>query len=479
MNTRFALTLCLISLAFGSMVDAQAPYGTNRSAGGAIVLERSTPAEVRQGAPFSYAIRLTNTTDREVRNVTLTETVPGGLNLSKVEPQPTSKTENQLVWQFPDFGPRQSQEINVAGTASAAGNLEYCATVTYETTVCSATRVVSPALVLEKTQPAEVTVCDNIPIRIVVRNTGSGMATGVRITDNLPEGWTTEAGRGQIMFDAGNLAAGQSREFSIVARSSRQGSFTNTATAQEAGGLTAQASASTIVRQPMLTLSKSGPDFRYLGRPAEFTLTVSNTGDAVARDTVVTDQLPGGVRVVNASQGGQVQGNTVQWRVGNLSPGQSANLSVTMLPNQIGQICNRASARAYCAETSAEACMTVKGIPAILLEVVDLQDPVEIGTNTTYVIEVVNQGSADGTGIRVNCTLPPEQSFVSAAGPTNGTASGQSVSFDPLPMLPPKSKAIYKVVVRGNGAGDVRFAVAMTSDQTDSPVQETESTRIY
>jgi len=121
----------------------------------------------------------------------------------------------------------------------------------------------------------------------------------------------------------------------------------------------------------------------------------------------------------------------------------------------------------------------VKGIPAILLECVDLADPIEVGAQETYVITVTNQGSADGTNIVVACTLPPEEQFVSASGPTKETVRGRQVTFAPLKSLAPKAKATYRVVVKGAKPGDVRFKVSLTSDQMTSPAGETESTHIY
>ena len=158
---------------------------------------------------------------------------------------------------------------------------------------------------------------------------------------------------------------------------------------------------------------------------------------------------------------------------------RTSKVTVTVVSNQRGIIRNTASARAVCAEAKAEAATTIKGIPAILLEVIDVEDPIEVGTNVTYVITVTNQGSADGTNIIVQCVLPEEQDFVSAQGPTKHTAKEKTLSFAPLPSLDPKAKAIYNMIVKGTKAGDVRFRVTLNSDQIDKPVEETESTHIY
>jgi uncharacterized repeat protein (TIGR01451 family) len=110
---------------------------------------------------------------------------------------------------------------------------------------------------------------------------------------------------------------------------------------------------------------------------------------------------------------------------------------------------------------------------------VDNPDPNEVGSELTYTITVLNQGSAVGTNIVVDCTLPPEEEYVSSTGPTKATVKGKRVTFARLSTLAPKAKAVFRVRVRGVAVGDVRFRVDLTSDQLKRPVMETESTHIY
>ncbi len=109
----------------------------------------------------------------------------------------------------------------------------------------------------------------------------------------------------------------------------------------------------------------------------------------------------------------------------------------------------------------------------------DIDDPIEIGASTTYVITVTNQGSAIGTNIVIAATLPAEQALVSSDGPTKAAVAGKSVKFAPLAKLAPKARATYKITVKGTAVGDVRFKVSLTSDQMTTPAEETESTHIY
>jgi uncharacterized repeat protein (TIGR01451 family) len=150
------------------------------------------------------------------------------------------------------------------------------------------------------------------------------------------------------------------------------------------------------------------------------------------------------------------------------------------MPNKAGTITNYVTAAATCAEgVRASVKTSVAGIPAVLLEVIDIDDPVEIGGQTTYVITATNQGSSPGTNISIVCTLEENEQYVSSSGATRGTLADDTVTFTPLRSLAPKAKATWRVVVKAVKAGDVRFKVTMNTDQITRPVQETEATHLY
>ena len=116
---------------------------------------------------------------------------------------------------------------------------------------------------------------------------------------------------------------------------------------------------------------------------------------------------------------------------------------------------------------------------AILLEVIDVDDPIRVGDNETYVITVTNQGSAPAQNVRIVCNLEQQHVFQTATGSTSGSHRGGTVTFEPLASLAPKAKATWRVVVKAGGAADARFKVAMTSNMIQRPVEETESTHFY
>lgn len=447
---------------------------------GRLVLERYAPAEVVIGQVYEYEIRLSNSGEVGLRDVVVTDETPEGWKYESSDLAGASNAGGKSVYNVGKILPGESKTIKVKGSASSAGSLVFCASVTFNPFVCCTINVIQPALKLTKTAPAEVTICDAIPVKFVVTNSGTGVAKNVKITDTLPEGLVTEAGASAVNIPVGDLASGQSKEFAVNLKATKRGSYTNNASAVADGGLKSDASASTVVKEPVLTVTKTGPDTAYLGKNVVYEITVTNTGDGVAANTVLQDTVSNGASISAVSDGGTISGNTATWNLGNLAPEASKKVTVTINPSGKGEITDTATVSAKCAKTvSATAKSSVIGIPAILLEVVDIEDPVQVGQNETYIITVTNQGSSNGKNIKIVAELEDEQEFVSADGVTAGSHAERVITFAPLPDLAPGAKASWRVVAKALKAGDVRFSVKMTEDNLGRSVDETEATNLY
>ncbi|MDT8390516.1 MAG: hypothetical protein RRC34_08420 [Lentisphaeria bacterium] len=446
----------------------------------AVLLESASPVEVMVGQEFPYTISATNLTDYTLVDVVVTEMIKDPLHLKGSAPQ-AQMSGAQAAWNLGSLEAGETKTITTSLAASAPGQHKHCASVTYRQIMCQTVTVVAPELKLTKDMPDMVLICNDIPVTLVASNTGTGTIKNVTVTDTLPSGLLTTDGKQQVSFTIPQLDSGESETMTFTAKAQRTGTFKNVASANSAAGLTADASATVVVRQPILTIDKTGTEEQYAGRPVSYKIVVANTGDADAKDLVITDQLPAGVTLLSASQGGLAAADgTVSWKVSSLPPGKSVTVGATVRADRIGLLENVASAKANCAKLVIDKAVTkVVGVPAVLLEVVDVEDPISVGDTETYVITVTNQGTADDTNIVITCTLEDTQSYVSSSGATTGRVAGQTVTFAPLAALGPKQQATWKVVVKAEKAGDVRFKVNMTTDILGRPVEETEATNQY
>lgn len=448
---------------------------------GVIQLDKTVPKEVELNRTFDYFIKVTNLTDAKLTDITITEELSDNFDFTSASPA-AKEDLNKLVWEIQSLGPKASKLITVSGLATQTDPLEHSTNVvTPIIPALAEIRVVQPRLELMKTVPVEALLCEPIPVVFVVANSGTGSARNVRIVDTLPPGLLTVDGHSKLVFDVGTLAEGQSRQYSAELRATKTGRYASRATASSTTGLRAESpETTTVVDMPVLAVTNDGPVQQYLGRALAYEIIVANNSNIPAKNTVIEDTIPEGVTSTEASSGAKRSGTKLIWELGTLEANSFKKVRVSYMPNEAGTLTNSAIATAYCSETVTASVKTViTGISAVALEVVDVDDPVKVGTRTTYVIGVTNQGSAAATNIRIACILEDNVQYVSSAGATAGSAEGRMVNFFPLSSLAPKDKAAWRVVVVAVKPGDVRFKVVMNADQLTRSVEETEATHLY
>jgi uncharacterized repeat protein (TIGR01451 family)/LPXTG-motif cell wall-anchored protein len=186
-----------------------------------------------------------------------------------------------------------------------------------------------------------------------------------------------------------------------------------------------------------LKLVKSTEETSFIpGETYTYGINVTNAGDGIARNAVVTDTLRDGLEFVSASNGGTASGQTVTWNLGDIAPGQSVDLTLDVrvarpapasLIDEDGVIPNTAKVTAdnTCLpdSTDPDCTSTVENPPAephlTQDKVVDKAKALP-GDELTYTVTVGNDGDAKATKVLVDDKLPEGATFVSA-DPAKGT----------------------------------------------------------
>ncbi len=456
------------------------PTGDRATSG--LWIEKIVPKEVVVGQPFEYEIRATNLTAGALDNVQVWDSVPTNFQVDTVTPTATTGP-NGMTWNLGTLNGHETKSMRVSGSAGGTGMVSGCAGGGYSQALCTSIAVVQPALRMTLAGPEEVTACDPIPLKLTVTNTGTGAARNVHVKHALPAGLKTSDGKSSLDFDAGTLAAGQSREFNFSAKADKTGLYSNSASAAGEGGLRAESSEiSTKVTRPELAITQKGPERLFIGKAATYEITVTNNGDTTAMNTTVEDPVPSGAVFVSATDDGRASEGTVNWSLGKLAPKDSKTVHVTFNYAAIGEIHNIATAKAGCAAAvSASADTQMAGIPALMLNGFDDPDPVQVGDTVTYTLVLTNQGSAALTNVKLTCSMDEGDSmqYVSTTGASNVTAQGRTITFPAIARLDPNANATYKVVIKALKEGQVQFKAEAVSDQITRPLVKLETTNFY
>ncbi len=160
--------------------------------------------------------------------------------------------------------------------------------------------------------------------------------------------------------------------------------------------------------------------------------------------------------------------------------GLRRNLTIKTRSTGAGSLAVRAVAQAGPKlGARSEAIIAAEGVPALSFEVANLENPIEVGKETTYEIRIVNTGTCPCTNIRITAITSEGLVPGTATGPVPYKSVGQALHFDPIPNLAMKADAVIKVKAKGTIPGDMRFKVQMSCDQLKQPIVKEESTSFF
>ncbi len=453
-------------------------FPTGDMASSHVMLQEVFPSMVKANSNFPYKIYVSNLTNATLSNVMVTATSMQNRSIVTSNPQATTSGPNgETRWFIGDLAPGKCAVIDATAKANAVGNSSTCLTVSYANSLCSNLQVVQPAIALTHKVTPNATVCDAINATFEVKNTGSGPATNVVVTENLPAGMTTMDGGTSYTFNAGSLAQGQSKPFSLGLKTTKPGTYTIPSKVTADDGLFAQSEPQTVkVTQPALKIVAECPQGGLVGRtgrPLTFKFTVTNTGDAAA-NTTVSATAPSNATFASADSGGTGGAGGTTWNLGSLAPGASKTVSMTVNAVAGGAISTTATASAPCATAVSAPCSaTMQGLPDVGTLVSDDDGVVNVGVNHDYVCEVRNQGMVPLTNVKMTMEIPAAVTFVSSAFP-NKMENGK-LTFEVGTLAVGQSKS-WRFTAKATTPGEHLISGVTTCAELKTPVRDDELT---
>lgn len=242
-----------------------------------------------------------------------------------------------------------------------------------------------------------------------------------------------------------------------------------------------------------LKLSNEGPRTCYVHRNISYKIIVENVGDRTGKNIEVIDTLPELMEYVESTPSGSFAPKTedkpatVTWQLGDIAPKGKLEIILNVRAKSAGRCVNsvkllsKSDDPPAISPLEAVAETTILTIPAMHISTYDTEDPVEVGKETIYVVEIRNEGTSDCTGVKIKSAIPAEMELIKADGPTSYKLDDKTkeVVFEPVALLHPGEKRTYKMTCKTVNAGSAKHTATLTYDQFERPIIDEEGTSCY
>jgi uncharacterized repeat protein (TIGR01451 family) len=319
--------------------------------------------------------------------------------------------------------------------------------------------------------PTEVMYGETAMYQVTVRNPGTGTAENVTVM--LPEALGGERA------NLGEIPPGQERAFQVELLARAAGQLDLTTSATGAGDLQTSSTREIIVRRPALSLKITGPQLKYAGSVGQFDITITNNGDAIAREVSAALALPTGVQYVDGIDGAELIDNAMRWTIGTLDVGDKRTYRVNCQLNSEGEVQMDLGARGSSDIAAVDRCSTmVETVADLILVVEDPKGPLPTGQKLDYTIRIKNRGSRAANNLNLIMQYSEGVEPTIANGLTHQVVPGQVV-FSPITVIDPGQEISVVVTAQALTAGVHRFRAQLTTEDGDVHEVKEGTTKFY
>ncbi len=253
---------------------------------------------------------------------------------------------------------------------------------------------------------------------------------------------------GQLVWQIGNMDAGQTRNARVWFKTRQAGALVNCATVSTG----ARVCGTTLVGKPVIAIDQSGPETAMLGSEVTYKIVFKNPGTGTVRNMFVTNPVPVGLSHASGKR-------ELSFDLGDLAPGQAKPLTVTYKAVQRGQVCNTATANSRNAEKVSQNFCTIILAPGLKVETSGTKGQI-LGRNADYEIVISNPGDTTLRNVVVSDRPAAETSIVAAPG---AAVSRNEATWN-LAELKPGAKFSATLKLTSRVAGTYCNAVIVTNN---------------
>ncbi|MDO4584713.1 MAG: hypothetical protein Q4D62_11485 [Planctomycetia bacterium] len=443
-----------------------------------LTIEKTAPEEIQVGSPAIWTITVRNEGPQEAVGVQIHDVIPKGAKLASTQPTAQQSETGELTWNVGNMPPGTMAVVKVELTPIKEGTIGSVASVSTRSEASAKAVATRPMLSVETLGESQVLLGDATELTIVVSNPGSGMARNVVLSEQVPAELQFQGGA-ELLYKVGDLKPGESKTTKLPLTAVRPGVLTNKLVATAEPNLRVESLFQMEVTAPSINVQLDGPARRFLEKEGTYQITLTNQGTASAKNVEIKVVLPHGMKFIRANNAGTflAKSRVAAWKLEELPARDSATAELVVAPMEIGTQTLKCEAVAdICTAATTEKEVRVEGIAALMFQVTDSNDPVQIGEETIYKIRVVNQGSKQAENVQVAVTIPQGLQVIASEG---GTLHGNQLLYHPISYLAPKAEKVYTFTAKGVQSGDQRVVVKLSSREFQTPIVKEESTRVY
>jgi uncharacterized repeat protein (TIGR01451 family)/gliding motility-associated-like protein len=435
-----------------------------------------------------FTLRATNAGPSDATGVTATDKLPSGYTFISDD---GTGAYNQAtgLWTIGSLANGAIAMLKINAQVNPSGNYTNIALIDGDqhdddsdgnTGTATLTNVVDLSITKTVDSPAAL-VGEEVVFTISVKNAGTTNATGVTVTDNLPSGFTLVSVNPSVgswsapVWTIGDLDAGITETLEIRATVNPSGDYTNVANVtSDQGDTDGDNNTGSVVVTPGATsnliVSKEVDKLTpFVGDQVIFTITVKNNGPSAATGVVVTDNMPSGFTLVNATPSiGSWSAPT--WNVGSLENGASATLQLIATVNLTGSYTNVATVTGdqHDDDTDTntdEVTLTPIGVSNLSITKTSNKTNALVGDEVVFTLTVTNSGPSLATNVKAIDQLPSGFTYVSDNG--NGSYS-QSTGVWTIGNIPNNQSVSLDITAKVNPSGNYTNVATVSGNEHDN-----------
>ena len=447
-----------------------------------MLIQKRAPEEIQVGKKATFVIAVRNAGNATAHDVRVVDSIPQGARFVESLPPVTPTAQGLLNWELGEMAAGDERTITMQIVPEVQGEVGSNALVYFAAQASVRTVATLPKLELQLQSQPDMLIASRQQLSVIVKNTGTGVARGVRLEADLPELVKHDSGDAQLAASLGDMRPNDVQPITLDVTAVAAGQSQIVIRAVSEDGAVTEETVALQVMAPNLAAQIEGPKLRYLERQATYQIKVKNTGTAAATNLDFVVHLPTGLKYNSANNRGTYDPaqHTVSWGLYELPAGETAPIELTVLPVELGpQAIAFAATADLGLKAEAQGTVTVDGLAELAYTIGQDNGTIETGATSTYSVQITNVGNKADKDVRIAVQLPNGSRLVNVDAQVNHRAEGNQIIFDPIPEMRNKDQYTYRFQVQHNQPGTQIVRTQLTSANWPVAVVKEEGTLVY